>query len=55
VKGQYRIEVRPAALKQLDRIHGPDRARILRRIQTLAEDQSASDPTGRTSMPTGAR
>ncbi len=34
----YRVEVRPAALKQLDGIHPPDRARILRRIAVLADN-----------------
>jgi mRNA interferase RelE/StbE len=38
VSGSYRVEVRPAALKQLDRVHGPDRARILRRVQSLADN-----------------
>jgi len=38
LNSRYKVELRPAARKQLDRITSKDRARILRRLTTLAED-----------------
>ncbi|MET8908403.1 type II toxin-antitoxin system RelE/ParE family toxin [Micromonospora sp. NPDC004551] len=34
----YKVEIRPSALKSIDKIDRQSRARVLRRIQALAED-----------------
>jgi len=38
VSGDYTVEVRPAARKQINAITPRDRARILRKVATLADD-----------------
>ena len=36
--GQYNLEWRPTALKELDRLDRPVRTRILRKVDALADD-----------------
>jgi len=38
VSGGYTVQVRPAARKQINAITPPDRARILRKVEALADD-----------------